>query len=85
MKHGYVIIAKDYKAEICEFETLTVINMPDGTKLYFVHTKYGDNYFSEGDLRPARSDLEKECREMNEALVIAREQNARSSYKVYKG
>ena len=49
MKNGFVIIVKDYKAEICEFTTLTVITMPDGSKLYFVHTKYGDEYFKEMD------------------------------------
>jgi len=81
MKHGYVIIAKDYKAEICEFETLTVINMPDGTKLYFVHTKYGDSYFNEGDLRANRSDLEKECEELNKAL---RGIDGRTKTSVYK-
>lgn len=84
MKHGYVIIAKDYVAEICEFETITVIAMPDDSKLYFVHTKYGDNYFNESDLKASKSELEKECNELNEALKRVGESNARSHYKTHK-
>ena len=83
MKTGYVIIVKDYVAEICEFQTLTIINMPDNSKLYFVSTKYGENYFNESDLKPNRIDLEKECEELNKALVKARGVNARSGYKTH--
>lgn len=68
MRRGYVIIVKDYVAEICEFETLTVIAMPDGSRLFFIHTKYGDNYFNEADLKASRTELEKECEAMNKAL-----------------
>ena len=78
MKHGYVIIARDYVAEICEFETLTVIQMPDGTKLYFIHTKFGDDYFPEENLSATRESLEEECAELNKAL---RGSNARSNNK----
>ena len=81
MKHGYVIIVKDYVAEICEFETLTVIAMPDDSRLYFIHTKHGDDYFNERDLRANRSDLEHECEELNKAL---RESHERTKTSVYK-
>jgi hypothetical protein len=82
MKNGFVIIVKDYKAEICEFTTLTVITMPDGSKLYFVHTKYGDEYFKEMDLRANRSELEKECEAMNKALGGLNGRNKGSYHKI---
>lgn len=69
MKHGYVIIARDYKAEICEFETLTIIAMPDKTRLYFIHTKYGDEYFQESELSATRESLVEECEALNKALL----------------
>ena len=68
MRKGYVIIVRNYIAEICEFETLQIINTPDGTVLYHVVTKYGEDYFKEGDLKPIRKMLEQECEEMNRAL-----------------
>ena len=68
MKHGYVIIVKDYVAEICEFTTLTIVNMPDDSKLYFIHTKFGDDYFQEGDLKNNKECLMKECEDLNRAL-----------------
>lgn len=68
MDKGYVIIVKDYKAEICEFITIAIGNMPDNSKLYFVHTKYGDDYFNEQELKANRTDLEKECDELNKVL-----------------
>ena len=80
MKHGFVIIARDYIAEICEFETLSIIAMPDNTKLYFIHTKYGDDYFQERELSPTKEKLEKECEELNKAL---RGGNARSNHKTH--
>lgn len=80
MKHGYVIIARNYMAEICEFDTLTIIAMPDNTRLYFIHTKYGDDYFQESELSATREKLEKECEELNEAL---RGGNARSNRKTH--
>ena len=80
MKHGYVIIVRNYIAEICEFETLTVVQMPDNTRLYFIHTKYGEDYYQEDNLSATREGLEKECEELNKAL---RGNNARSSNKTY--
>lgn len=68
MPKGYVIIIKDYVAEICEFRTIEIINAPDGTIIYHVETKYGEDYFKEGDVKPVRKMLEKECEEMNETL-----------------
>ena len=67
-KKGYVIIAKDYKAEIVELEIITTINMPDDSKLFFGTTKYGDGYYNERDVRFSRQELERECMEMNKAL-----------------
>ena len=81
MKHGFVIIARDYKAEVCEFETITIVAMPDGSKLYLIHTKYGDDYYNERDLSTDRVRLEKECEELNKALAGVK--NARSNRKVH--
>lgn len=72
MKNGYLIMVKDYKAEIVEFETLTVIMMPDESKTFFVQTKYGAGYYSERDLRATREELEQECEDMNKALQRVR-------------
>lgn len=82
MKQGYVIIVKDYVAEICEFQTLTTIAMPDGSLLYFIHTKHGDNYFNEADLRTTREALVIECEEMNKALRGLNERIKGSVHKV---
>lgn len=68
MLNGYCIIAKDYNAEIVEFSTLSIITMPDMSKLYFIHTKYGDDYKHEKELSPTREELEKECKELNESF-----------------
>lgn len=72
MKHGYLIIVKDYKAEIVEFQTLTIIMMPDETRMYFVQTKYGEGYYNERDLRATSEELEQDCEDMNKALQRAR-------------
>lgn len=68
MKSGYLIHVKDYKAEIVEFKTLQVYQMPDGTNKYFVHTEYGDDFYNEGDLKSSYSELEQECKDLNKAL-----------------
>lgn len=68
MRQGYLIYVKDYKAEIIEFQTLQAYQMPDGTKKYFVKTKYGDDFFYENDLHISRSELQRECDELNKAL-----------------
>lgn len=68
MKNGYVIIVRDYVAEVCEFQTLTIIAMPDNSRLYFIHTKYGDDYYHEEDLFATREKLDKECEGLNKAL-----------------
>lgn len=69
MRKGYLIIVKNYKAEIVEFKTISVVNTPDNIRLYYVHTKYGDDYFKECELKPTRKILEQECEEMNKALM----------------
>jgi len=68
MLKGYVIIVKNYVAEICEFTTISNITTVDGTKLYYVRTKHGEDYFKEDELSPVRKALEKSCKELNEAL-----------------
>ena len=73
MLKGYCIMVRDYKAEIVEFTTLTIATMPDESKLYLIHTKFGNDYFSERDLRQSREELEKECAELNKALSKAKE------------
>lgn len=78
MRRGYVIIVRNYIAEICEFETISIINTPDDIRIYYVRTKYGEDYFKESEVSPIRKALEKECEEMNKAL---RGQNAGSSNK----
>lgn len=68
MHKGYVIIIRDYIAEICEFTTIEIINAPDDTKIYHVTTKYGEDYFKESEISPIKKALEKQCDEMNIAL-----------------
>lgn len=80
MKHGYVIKVINNVAEICEFETITILTMPDGSKLYCIHTKYGDEYYPERDLSESREKLIGECESLNKALAGAT--NERSVYKV---
>ena len=70
MRQGFLIYIKDYVAEIVEFKTLQIYQMPDGTKKYFVHTKYGEEFFYESDLHVSRSELEQECEELNKALRV---------------
>ena len=80
MKHGYIIIARDYVAEICEFETITILKMPDDSKLYLIHTKYGDEYYPEGDLSETREKLIGECEALNKALSGAKNGRKGSVY-----
>ncbi len=68
MRQGFLIYIKDYVAEIVEFKTLQIYEMPDGTKKYFVKTKYGDDFFYENDLHISRSELEQECNDINKAF-----------------
>lgn len=82
MKHGYCLIVRDYVAEIVEFTTITIIAMPDETKLYFIHTKYGDDYYKEGDLSPTRERFEQECADLNKTLSATKGANEKSIYKV---
>lgn len=65
---GYVLMVRDYVAEIVEFKTLEVMDVPDGSHKYHVETKYGEQDFDESELSPIRGKLEKECRELNEAF-----------------
>lgn len=80
MIKGYVITIKDYKAEICEFRTIEIINAPDGTKIYHAETKYGEDYFKESDIVPVRKMLEKQCEELNKALEKSGEKKVAERY-----
>lgn len=73
MLNGYCLIAKDYKAEVVEFATLSTITMPDDSVLYFVRTKYGDEYMNEKDLSPTREKFDKECEELNKTFQRLKE------------
>ena len=68
MREGYVIVVKDYNAEIVRFVTMKVIIMPDSSKLYYVHTKYGNEYFKESDLFETEEELVVECKQLNDAM-----------------
>ncbi len=70
MQKGYVIIAKNYKAEICELTIENFINTPDDITLVYGFTKYGYDYYKSGDVKPVRKMLEKECEELNKALGV---------------
>lgn len=68
MREGYVIVVKDYNAEIVRFVTMKEIIMPDSSKLYYVHTKYGNEYFKESDLFETEEELIVECKQLNDAM-----------------
>ena len=74
--YGFVIVVKDYLAEICEFVTLSRINTPDGIVIYQIQTKYGEDFRKEGELSHTREKLKQECDELNEALKRFRGSNA---------
>ena len=80
MLNGYLISVRDYKAEIIEFATLSIVNMPDGSKLHLIHTKYGDDYHAESELHETREELEKECAELNESLSKAQNRGQKWIY-----
>ena len=42
--------------------------MPDDSKLYLIHTKFGDEYVKEKELSKSKESFEKECAEINESL-----------------
>lgn len=73
MLNGYCLVVRDYKAEIVEFATLSVITMPDESKLYLVRTKYGDDYMNEGDLSPTKDKFVAECESLNRTLAKVKE------------
>lgn len=73
MLNGYCLIARNYKAEIVEFATLSTITMPDDSVLYLVRTKYGDDYMNEKDLSPTKDRFEEECERLNKALAGLKE------------
>lgn len=68
MREGYVIVVRNYKAEIVRFVTMKEIIMPDSSKLYYVHTKYGNEYFKESDLFETEEELVAECEQLNDAM-----------------
>lgn len=82
MPKGYVIIVRDYIAEICEFKTIEIVHAPDGTIIYHVQTKFGEDYFRESEVKPVRKMLETECEELNKALSGAK--NAKSNHKNHR-
>ena len=84
MLNGYCLIARDYKAEIVEFQTLSIVNMPDDSKLYLVHTKYGDDYMSESDLSPTRERFEEECKAINESFAKIKGDERGAEKRIYK-
>ena len=71
MLNGYCLIVKDYKAEIVEFATKSIITMPDDSKVYLICTKYGDEYVSERELSANKETFERECAEINVSLEKA--------------
>ena len=68
MREGYVIVVRNYNAEIVRFVTMKEIIMPDSSKLYYVHTKYGNEYFKESDLFETKEELVEECKQLNDAM-----------------
>lgn len=68
MREGYVIVVRNYNAEIVKFVTMKEIIMPDSSKLYYVHTKYGNEYFKESDLFETEAELVAECEQLNDAM-----------------
>lgn len=86
MLNGYCLMVRDYKAEIVEFATLSVITMPDSSRLYLVHTKFGDDYMNEKDLSPTKERFEKECNDLNKALMKLKEgdKNGGNEKQLYK-
>ena len=68
MRDGYVIVVRNYNAEIVRFVTMKEIIMPDSSKLYYVHTKYGNEYFKESDLFETKEELVEECKQLNDAM-----------------
>ena len=73
MLNGYCLMVRNYKAEIVEFSTESIINMPDGSKLYLIHTKFGDEYMNEKDLSPTKERFIKDCEDLNKSLAKAQE------------
>ena len=84
MLNGYCLIVRDYKAEIVEFATKSIVNMPDGSSLYLIHTKYGDDYYNEHDLSPTKEVFEKECEELNITLSKLKGDNSGTEKLIYK-
>lgn len=68
MREGYVIVVRNYNAEIVRFVTMKEIIMPDSSKLYYVHTKHGNEYFKESDLFETEEELVVECEQLNDAM-----------------
>lgn len=66
--YGYVLMVRDYKAEIVRFDTLEVMELPDGSNKYRVMTKFGEAYFNESELSPIKAKFVEECNKLNEAL-----------------
>jgi len=80
MPKGYVIIVRNYIAEIVEFRTISIDEMPDGTKMYLIETKYGEDTYKESDLSPIRKALVEECDNLNRALRGYSEGSGNQSY-----
>ena len=68
MREAEVRVVRNYNAEIVKFVTMKEIIMPDSSKLYYVHTKYGNEYFKESDLFETEEELVAECEQLNDAM-----------------
>ena len=69
---GYVLMVRNYKAEIVPFETINTIELPDGSLKYYVRTKFGEDYFNESDISPIKRRFLDDCNKLNEALEKAK-------------
>ena len=80
MPKGFIIVVRDYVAEIVEFQTIEIIKMPDDERIFHIVTKFGEDYVKEGQIKPIRKMLEKECEELNKALEASRGTHIERSY-----
>ena len=81
---GYCLLVRNNKAEIVEFNTKSTDTMPDGSMIYCVTTKYGEDFFHENDLSPIKGALEKDCNELNKVLRETEGEKKRDIRSIYK-
>ena len=68
ISRGFCLLVRDYKAQIVEFTTKSITTMPDNSKIYLIHTKFGDDYVNESELSPTKDRFINECEELNHSL-----------------